>query len=259
MKPININKLRSKKGEERQVWATAYDAWMASIIDGLVDVILVGDSLGMMVQGQDTTLPVTLDEMIYHTKMVARRCKTSFLVADMPFMSYQPSTAMALESAGRLIKEGGAKAVKLEGGFSQTETIQALTRVGIPVVGHLGMTPQSVHAFGGFGKQAKTEDAKKQLLEEATAVTEAGCFALVLENVPHDIAKEVTEAVSAITIGIGAGGDTDGQVQVFHDLFGLDPNFSPKHAVVYGKMGKEMQEITKRYALEVKEKKLISN
>ncbi|MDX2471366.1 MAG: 3-methyl-2-oxobutanoate hydroxymethyltransferase [SAR324 cluster bacterium] len=259
MKPINITKLTGKKGTERQVWATAYDAWMASIIDGLVDVILVGDSLGMMVQGQDTTLPVTLDEMIYHTKMVARGCKSSFLVADMPFMSYQVSTSVALESAGRLLKEGGAKAVKLEGGFSQVETIKALTQVGIPVVGHLGMTPQSVHAFGGFGKQAKTENGQKHLLEEALAITEAGCFAVVLENVPHDIARDITQAIGAVTIGIGAGGDTDGQVQVFHDLFGLDPNFSPKHAVVYSQMGTEMQEITKRFAQDVREKKLVSN
>ena len=248
----------SKKGQTPVVWATAYDAWGASILDGKVDAILVGDSLGMVVQGHENTLPVTLDEVIYHTKMVARGSKKSFLIADLPFLSYQVSTEEALFSAGRILKESGAQAVKLEGGIRCIPTIKAMVEAGIPVCGHLGMTPQSVHAFGGFGKQAKADDEAKKLIEEAEAISKAGVFAMVLENIPHELAKLVTSSVDCLTIGIGAGGSTDGQVQVFHDLFGLFPDFSPRHAVAYGAMGKEMQDAIDAYAKDVRDKNFIS-
>ncbi len=258
MKPITLPQLTAMKGVTAQVWATAYDAWMAKILDEVVEVILVGDSLGMVVQGKENTLPVTLDEMIYHTQMVQRNCQRAFLVTDLPFLSYQTSPQEAIRSAGRVLKEAGAQAVKLEGGKEMAETIHALTRVGIPVVGHLGMTPQSVHAFGGFGKQAKDSQGAKRLLEDAQDICAAGAFAFVLENIPHDLAQQVTRAVPALTIGIGAGGDTDGQVQVFHDLFGLYEDFTPRHAVKFGELGKEMKQMAQNYALAVREKKLIS-
>jgi len=258
MKPITLPQLVAMKGGPGQIWATAYDAWMAGIIDEAVDVILVGDSLGMMVQGKENTLPVTLDEMIYHAKMVRRRTSHAFLVVDMPFLSYQISIEDAIRSAGRIIKETGAQAVKLEGGQEMAPTIQALTARGIPVVGHVGMTPQSVHVFGGFGKQGKDLEAAQRILEDAKAISLAGCFAMVLENIPHDLAAQITKEVPAITIGIGAGGDTDGQVQVFHDLFGLDEAFTPRHAVQFGQLGKQMKELAQEYALEVRSKRLVS-
>ena len=218
----------------------------------------MGDSLGNVVQGQNSTLPVTLEEMIYHTKLVRRATKTSLLVADLPFLSYQASLEQGILACGRLVKEAGAQAVKLEGSFELAPLIQALVAMGVPVMAHIGMKPQSVNLYGGFGKQGKDLASHNKMLAEAKALVEAGAFGLLLENIPHDLAAEITSATPAITIGIGAGGETDGQVQVFHDLFGLFDDYSPRHAVPFGQLGKEMKAMAQAYTQAVRDKKLVS-
>ena len=232
---------------------TCYDYTTARLIDEAgIDMILVGDSLGMTMQGYKDTLPVTLDEMIIYGRSVVRGCKRTFVVVDMPFMSYQISPAQALESAGRIMKETGASAVKLEGGKSVCEQIRAITAAGIPVVGQIGMTPQSVNAFGGFKVQGKGAENAKRVLEDALAVQEAGAFAVTLECVPPKLAALITKKLDIITIGIGASKECDGQVLVYQDMLGMSGDFVPKFARKFRDIGNEMKETFRAYDEEVK-------
>jgi len=224
---LDIGQMKAQK--EKIAVLTAYDYPFARLMDQAgIDIILVGDSLGSVVSGYDNTLPVTMDEMIYHTRAVVRGSEQALIVTDMPFMSYQSDLRDARINAGRLIKEGGAQAVKLEGGEHVAETIRAIVDIDIPVVGHIGLTPQSVHRMGGFKVQGRQEAQARKILADAKAVEEAGAFAMVLEGIPRGLAREVTEAVNIPTIGIGAGPDCDGQVLVIHDILGLCDKYSPK-------------------------------
>src|ERR1051325_1315169 len=210
---------------------SAYDYPTARNLDDAgVPVILVGDSLGMVVLGYDSTLPVTMDIMVHHVRAVVRGSQKAMVIADMPFMTYQTLPSDAMRNAGRLLQEGGAQAVKLEGGMSMAPTVRRLVEVGIPVQGHIGLTPQSIHQLGGYKVQGKDREAAAKLLKDAEALDEAGVFSIVLEGVPTQLAKLITERVSIPTIGIGAGPNCDGQVQVFHDMLGFYPDFTPKHA-----------------------------
>ena len=233
--------LRKKVADGGKVtMVTSYDYTMARLVERAgLDMILVGDSLGMVMMGYDDTLPVTMDDMVHHTRCVTRATSDTFVVADMPFMSYQTDTPTALANAGRLMKEGHAQAVKLEGGVAVTEQVRAMVAAGIPVVGHLGLTPQSVHALGGFKAQAKSVADAGRLLDDALALEEAGAFAIVLECIPGDLAELVTERLTgAFTIGIGAGGGCDGQVLVAQDLLAMDPGgFRPRLARQFGQVG----------------------
>jgi 3-methyl-2-oxobutanoate hydroxymethyltransferase len=227
---------------------TAYDYTMARLLDAAgVDAILVGDSLGMVVQGKPNCLAVTLDEIIYHTRLVARGVRQSLLVADMPFMSYA-GPQQALENAGRLLKEAGAQAVKLEGGVRSAAAIKAVTAADIPLMGHVGMTPQSVHRFGGF----RVQRDEQRLIEDALAVQEAGAFSIVLECMPAEIAKKITEKLHIPTIGIGAGPNCDGQVLVTHDLLGLFEDLHPRFVKRYAEVGQTIKQAVEAYCLEVK-------
>lgn len=249
----SMPRLVALKGATPIVMITAYDATMARLVDESADMILVGDSLGMVVQGLDSTIPVTLDEMVYHTRMVTRAARHALVVADLPFISYQASVADAVRAAGRLLKEGGAQAVKLEGGLPVVPQVRAIVDCGIPVVGHLGLTPQAIHALGGYGKQGKSDEGARELLEAARALDGAGISMLVLENIPHDLAGEVTAAIGACTIGIGAGPQCDGQVQVFHDVMGLIPEFTPRHAKRFFEGGQGIRQAMEAYAREVRD------
>jgi 3-methyl-2-oxobutanoate hydroxymethyltransferase len=229
---------------------TAYDYTLARLLDGGgVDGILVGDSLGMVVQGQPDCLAVTLEEMIYHTRLVVRGVRRALVVADMPFMSYQLSPQQALENAGRLIKEGGAHAVKLEGGRRSVAAIEAVAGADIPVMGHVGLTPQSVRRLGGF--RVQRDEAK--LLADALAVQEAGAFAMVVECVPEEVARKVTAAVKVPTIGIGAGAGCDGQILVAHDMLGLFDGFRPRFVKQFADLGREVVRAAESYCREVRE------
>jgi 3-methyl-2-oxobutanoate hydroxymethyltransferase len=219
---------------QRIVMSTAYDATFARMLEeGGADVLLVGDSLGMVVQGLDTTLPVTLDEMIYHARAVSRGSKRAHLVGDMPFMSYQVSPEQALTNAARFLAEGNMHAVKIEGGTDMAPTVRRLVRAGIPVMGHVGLTPQSVHAMGGFKVQGKDEEDADRIVEDARAVAEAGAYSIVLEGVPASLAARIRTQVPIPTIGIGAGPDCDGQVLVCYDLLGLTADRVPKFVKMY--------------------------
>jgi 3-methyl-2-oxobutanoate hydroxymethyltransferase len=246
--------LAARKGTgERTVVVTAYDVAFARLADASgVDVVLVGDSLGMVFQGHDSTLPVTLDEVIYHTRAASRGVRRAHLVADMPFMSYQASVEEGLRAAGRLIKEGGAAAVKIEGGVDAANLISRLVRIGIPVMGHVGMTPQSVHAFGGFKVQGRGAAGHKKIMDDARAVADAGAYAMVIESVPRSLGAEITAAVPALTIGIGAGAACDGQVLVMHDLLGLDSAWKPRFARRYASLGEETQRAFSAFAADVR-------
>jgi 3-methyl-2-oxobutanoate hydroxymethyltransferase len=252
---ITLQDLQERKAScgERIVAVTAYDYTQARLVDGLVDVVLVGDSLGMVVQGHSTTLPVTLDHMVYHTAAVARGLATSHLVADMPFLSYQTSPEDALRAAGRLLAEGGAQAVKLEGGGELVATVRRLVEAGIPVMGHLGLQPQRVHASGGFRLQGKTEAGRAKILEDAKKLEEAGCYALVLELVPAELARDVTASLRVPTIGIGAGPHCDGQILVGPDLLGLSGDFRPRFLKRFGELGEAARTAYRAYAKEVRE------
>lgn len=231
---------------------TGYDYSMAKLMDTAgIDTILVGDSLGMVMQGHDSTLPVTVDDIIYHTKAVKRAVKNAFIVSDMPFLSYHVSKEEAVKNAGRLVKESGAEAVKIEGGVEMAETIKAVVRAQIPVIGHLGLTPQSVNVFGGYKVQGKSEAQAKKLIKDAQALEDAGVFAIVLECIPEELAKIVTEMVNVPTIGIGAGKYCDGQVLVINDMLGMYPDFVPKFVKQYAGIGKEIQNAVKNYITEV--------
>lgn len=233
---------------------TAYDYTSALLADRAgIPMILVGDSMAQTMLGFEDTLPVTVDDMVRHTAAVVRGTDKAFVVADMPFMSYQASTADALRNAGRLLKEGGAQAVKLEGGGAAAiETVRALVDAGIAVMGHLGLTPQSVHQLGGYGVQGKTSAAATALIDAASGLEKAGAFALVLELVPAELAREVSDRLAIPTIGIGAGAGCDGQVQVWHDLLGLSVDFTPRHAAKYAEVGATVLEALRRWAEDVR-------
>jgi len=238
---------------------TAYDFPFARIFDQAgIDVLLVGDSLGMVVQGADSTLPVTLDEMIYHIRMVARARARALVVGDLPFLTYQVSIEQALGNAGRLIKEGGAEAVKLEGGITMADTIRRLVDIDIPVMGHIGLTPQSVHRMGGHRVQGRRSGhgpgCRERLLEDAAAVEQAGAFAMVLEGIPVELANEITQRAAIPTIGIGAGPGCDGQVLVMHDLLGLSESFVPRFAKPYANLWRDSAAAATSYIREVRER-----
>ena len=242
-----------KQSGEKITMLTAYDYTTASLVDKAgIDTILVGDSLGMVMLGYDTTIPVTMEDMISHGAAVVRGAKDTFVIVDMPFMSYQTSIYDAVTNAGRLMKETQCQAVKLEGGVKLREHIRAIVDASIPVVAHIGMTPQSVNAFGGFKVQGKNYDAAKQLILDAKAVEEAGAFMVVLECVPEKLAKLVSESISIPTIGIGAGAGCDGQVLVYQDMLGMYPDFTPKFAKKFADLGNEMVNAFKAYSDEVK-------
>ena len=245
--------LDMKKSGEKVSMLTCYDYTTARIMENAgINTILVGDSLGMTMQGYDTTLPVTMDETVIYTRSVVRGCSNTFVIADMPFMSYQVSAAQAVENAGRLIKETGANAVKLEGGAAVTEQIRAIVNAGIPVCAHIGMTPQSVNVFGGFKVQGKGESNAKRVLEDAFEVQQAGAFMCVLECVPPKLAALITKKVDMITIGIGAGAGCDGQVLVMQDMLAMNTDFTPKFVKHFANIGQQMSEAFKAYDTEVK-------
>ena len=252
---VSITKLKAmKKRGERFAMLTAYDYPSARLVEEAgVSIILVGDTLGMVVLGYDTTIPVTMDEMLHHVKAVVRGTRKAHVVADMPFMSYQAGPQDALRNAGRMLKEGGAQSVKLEGGRRVADTISLLVSSGIPVMGHIGLTPQSVNQIGGYKVQGKTPAAAVKLINDAVALEQAGAYAIVLETIPAQLGEVITEKVSIPTIGIGAGPHCDGQVQVFHDLLGLFEEFVPKHAKRYAQLGEVIKVAVGRYVAEVKE------
>ena len=253
MTKVTVPQLLQRKGGEKIAVLTAYDATMARLLDeGGADVLLVGDSLGMVVQGLPNTLPVTLDEMIYHCRAVSRGTKRAHLVCDMPFMSFQVSSEDALRSAGRLVKEGQAEAVKLEGGAVASEAVRRIVDAGIPVMGHIGLQPQSVHRMGGFKVQGKSQSEQERLLADAKALAQAGVYAIVIEGVPRDVARAITQAVSVPTIGIGAGPDCDGQVLVCYDLFGMFGELHPKFVRHYAELGRAMVQATSQYVSDVR-------
>ncbi len=251
MKNTAATLMSQKQSGEKITMLTAYDYTTACIADECgVNSILVGDSLGMVMLGYDTTLPVTMEDMIHHTKAVSRGAKNAFIVGDMPFMSYQTSVYDAVVNAGRLIKEGGAHAVKLEGGAAVCPQIKAIVDSSIPVVAHLGLTPQSVNAFGGFKVQGKTYDKAKQIIDDALRIQEAGACAVVLECVPADLAAIITKKLTIPTIGIGAGAQCDGQVLVYQDMLGMTAGHTPKFAKLFADVGALMREGFKAYISE---------
>lgn len=254
MKKVTVPDLRARKGGEKIAMVTAYDYTMARLVDEAgVDMVLVGDSLGMVVQGLSTTIPVSLDEMAYHCRAVARGLGRAHLVGDLPFMSYQVSPAQAVESSGKLMKEGGCESVKLEGGQEVAEHVLRIVRAGIPVVGHVGLTPQSVHAFGGFKVQGRGADGADKVLADALALEQAGAFAIVLEAIPPDLAAQITELLTIPTIGIGAGAACDGQVLVCTDLLGLSRGHQPKFAKRFANLGEAAVDAFSSYVTEVRD------
>jgi 3-methyl-2-oxobutanoate hydroxymethyltransferase len=245
---------RARKGKDKLVCLTAYDFPTARALDAAgVDALLVGDSLGMVVLGYESTLPVTMDDMIHHAKAVARARPRALVVVDMPWLSYHTTPADAVRNAGRLIQEGGADAVKLEGGTERLDVIRAVTGAEIPLMGHLGLTPQSVLRFGGYRVQGRGAEAVQHLVDSARALEEAGCFSLVLEGIPAPAARTVTEAVGIPTIGIGAGKDTDGQILVTHDLAGFGSERVPRFVRRYADLSADLAEAARRFAADVRE------
>ena len=251
---VTAPQLREMKARKEKITVlTAYDYPTGRLLDEAgIDVALVGDSLGMVVLGYENTLSVTMEDMLHHTAAVARGAQRALIVADMPFMSYQVTGEGAVRNAGRFIQEAGAHAVKIEGGKAIAPTIERITSLGIPVMGHLGFTPQSIHQMGGYRVQGKDEAAALRIEEDARALQDAGAFAVVLELVPHDLAARITHDLSIPTIGIGAGPDCDGQVQVAFDTIGLYDKFVPKHAKQYAHIWNEILEAYKAYAEEVR-------
>lgn len=242
-----------KKSGEKISMLTAYDFTMASIVDAAgIDVILVGDSASNVMAGFDTTVPITLDQMIYHTSCVVRGVERALVIADLPFMSYQVTIKEALISAGRMMKEAGAHAIKLEGGKYVSDTVKRIVDAGIPVMGHLGLTPQSIYKFGTYKVRAKEELEAEQLIEDAKLLEAAGVFSIVLEKIPSSLAKKVTETVSIPTIGIGAGPHCDGQVLVIHDMLGLNKDFSPRFLRRYADLHTTMTNAVANYMKDVK-------
>ncbi len=247
---------KMKQAGKKITSLTAYDYSFAKILDEAgIDILLVGDSLGSVIQGQESTLPVTLDEMVYHTRAVVRGRKRALVVADMPFLSFQVSVEEAKRNAGRFLQEGGAEAVKLEGGVVMLQTIQAIVRMGVPVMGHVGLTPQWIHRFGGYRVQGKEKAEREAVLKDALAVEEAGAFSVVLEGIPADLAREITQRLSIPTIGIGAGVNCDGQVLVVHDMLGLFDMYTPKFVKKHADLKTVMAKAVKNFIAEVREKK----
>ncbi|HLA04942.1 MAG TPA: 3-methyl-2-oxobutanoate hydroxymethyltransferase [Syntrophales bacterium] len=251
---ITTSVIREKKIKgEKITMLTAYDYATAIVLDESgVDIILVGDSLGMVVLGYDSTLPVTMEDMLHHTKAVARGVKRALVIADMPFLSYQVSTEEALRNAGKFLKEAGAQGVKLEGGREIADLIRKITSIGIPVMAHLGLTPQSVHQLGGYKIQGKDDATAKKLIEDARMIEEAGAFSVVLECVPAALAGKISQSITIPTIGIGAGVDCDGQVLVINDMLGMFERFTPKFVKKYCNLNAQMKEGVKKYIDEVK-------
>lgn len=246
--------IRAQKGKEKITCLTAYDYGQARFVDEAgIELILVGDSLAMTVLGYEDTLPVTMEEMLHHTRAVARGVKSALVVADMPFMSYQVSIDQAFYNAGRFIKDAGAGAVKVEGGAERVELVKRLSENGIPVLGHIGLTPQSIKETGGYKVQGKTTEAAEKLIADAKALADAGVFALVLECVPEELGTAITEAVGVPTIGIGAGRGCDGQILVIHDLLGMFTGKSPKLAKRYAEIGEAMKQAFRQYRSEVRD------
>ena len=253
MKNTTTSLAAQKQSGDKITMLTAYDYSTAKLIDESgINCILVGDSLGMVMLGYDSTLPVTMDDMLHHTKAVARGAKNSMVIADMPFMSYQTSVYDAVKNAGRLIQEGGAAAVKLEGGAAVCDRIEAIVKASIPVVAHLGLTPQSINAFGGFKVQGKDEQRAKELIEDAKKIEAAGAFMVVLECVPAKLAEIISREISIPTIGIGAGSGCDGHVLVYQDMLGLFSDFTPKFVKKFANIGDAMKVAFKDYIDEVK-------
>lgn len=252
MDKVTVPGIRRKKGREKISVLTAYDFPFAKLIDDAgIDIILVGDTVGIVVQGEESTLPVTMDQMIYHARMVSRAAKRALVVGDMPFLSYQAGIEETIRNAGRFLKEGGAAAVKLEGGARVADRIEGLTRHDIPVMAHLGLTPQSVHRMGGYQVQGRETLQAKQLLADAKTVESAGAFSLVLEGIPIALAKKITRSVHIPTIGIGAGPHCDGQVLVLHDLLGLFTRFHPKFVRRYADLTAVVSDALRRYRSDV--------
>ena len=254
LKPVTVPGLRKMKRDGRKItMLTAYDATFARLLDRAgVDVILVGDSLGMVMQGRPTTLKVSVDHMAYHGACVSRAVERAHVVVDMPFMSYHVSVAEAVRNAGRLVQEGGAQAVKLEGGQARTKVIAAIVDAQIPVMGHIGLTPQSFHVQGGFKIQGRSEAAAERLLSDAQAVQEAGAYSIVLEGIPKDLAARISAELTIPTIGIGAGSGCDGQVLVIQDLLGMDPDFQPRFVKRYADVGRTILDAVGSYLEEVR-------
>ena len=251
--------LKKRRGEKIAV-ITAYDAVMARLFDQAgIDAVLVGDSLGMVVLGFETTLPVTLDMMVHHTAAVSRGTKRALVIADMPFLSYQVDVAQAVRNAGRLLQDGGAAAVKLEGGRAVVEVVERLVSVGIPVVGHLGLLPQSVHQLGGYRRQGTTPGQVEVLLSDAVALEDAGAFAVVLESVPAEVARTVSARLKIPTIGIGAGPDCDGQVLVGHDMLGLSGGPVPSFVKTYARLGETVVDATRAYIADIRAERFPDN
>jgi 3-methyl-2-oxobutanoate hydroxymethyltransferase len=251
---VTVNQIREMKQKgEKITMITAYDYTTAKVVDEVgIPLILVGDSLGMVVLGYESTIPVTMEVMLHHTKAVVRGVKNAMVVGDMPFMTYHVSVEDALRNAARFIQEAGCQAVKLEGGVTVADKVKRIVECGIPVMGHIGLTPQSIHAFGGFKVQGKTPEAASRLLEDARALEKAGAFAIVLETVPAPLAALITRQVNVPTIGIGAGIGCNGQVQVVHDVLGLYSDFVPKHAKQYAKLAEVIKNALTEYFNEVK-------
>ena len=251
---VTIQELKEMKSRgEKIAVATAYDYTSARLLEEAgIPIMLVGDSLGQVVLGYDTTLPVTMDDMLHHARAVVRGTRTSHIVVDMPFLSYQADAAEAVRNAGLLLKEGGAQSVKLEGGRHMAETVRRLVQSGIPVMGHLGLTPQAINQIGRPRVQGKSSDDALHLFDDARALEEAGAYAIVVESVPSSLARLITERVTVPTIGIGAGVHCDGQVQVFHDMFGLLTDFVPRHSRRYANLAEVIKEGTTQYVADVR-------
>ncbi|HEX5052713.1 MAG TPA: 3-methyl-2-oxobutanoate hydroxymethyltransferase [Planctomycetota bacterium] len=251
---ITTATLRTMKAQRERITAlTAYDHLFADLLDSAgVDVLLVGDSVATVMQGHDTTVPVTMDQMVYHCELVGRATKRALLVGDMPFLSYQVSIEDALRNAGRLLKEGLAEAVKLEGGAAFAPTVRRLVDAGIPVMGHLGLTPQSIHQFGSYRARGQEPEEQRRILDDALALEQAGAFALVLEKVPAELGKQVAETVSMPVIGIGAGPHVDGQILVTHDLLGLFTRFRPRFARRYLELAQDIRKAVDTYCSDVR-------
>ena len=255
MPKMTARRIRTMKTKGQRIpVVTAYDYTMARLADRAgFPIILVGDSLGMVCLGYDSTIPVTMDDMVRHTRAVARGTEHALVVTDMPFMSFQPSIEAAMKNAGRLVQEGGAQSVKLEGAGPTVEKVRRIVEAGIPVMGHLGLTPQSVHQFGGYRVQGKARNDALRLLQDARELQDAGCYALVLELVPAPLARIITQKLTITTIGIGAGPHCDGQVQVIHDILGLYDDFVPRHTRQYLKLSETITAALAQYAQEVRD------
>jgi 3-methyl-2-oxobutanoate hydroxymethyltransferase len=253
-KVLTAPDIRARKGRDKLVMVTCYDASFARLVDAAnVDIVLVGDSLGMVIQGHCTTLPVTLDDVLYHTRCVGRGLTTPHLVADMPFLTYQITDDEALRNAGRLVAEGGAHSVKLEGGERSATAIRRIVEAGIPVMGHVGLTPQSVHEMGGYRIQGRNDETAERVLADAVAVADAGAYSIVLEGIPGPLAARITREIPIPTIGIGASAACDGQVLVLYDLLGMDDFFKPKFLKKYDNFADRVRDAVRAYGAEVRD------